>query len=184
MNNRAYVILIFVLALTATAIGQSNRASGTKDYVRVEFSEGGATSELLPMHVAATSSLFGAEIGMKYFSVESDSDLSFILWLQGTRGRYSAGGTFGVKLYSDDLALSKNRLRIIDRIHKDGGKDALHFHMTTEELAWLATAKSIRIEIYNSDTQQRFDTISLTQTNMSQFKKFAKSVLMIRSFFS
>ncbi len=183
MKNQTYAIFI-ILVLTACAVGQSNKSTGRKNYVRVETSENGATSELLPMPIAMTPNLSGAEIGIKYFGVQSESDLSFILWLQGTRNRYSTGGTFGVKMYSDDLPLSKNRLRVIDRIDKDGGKEVLHFHVTLEELAWLATASSVKVEIYNSDTQQRYDTVFLTQTGLSEFKRFAKSVLLIRSFLS
>ncbi len=87
-------------------------------------------------------------------------------------------------MYSDDLPLSKNKYRIISSVDKVGGGETLHFYLTTEDLAWLATANSVKIEIYNTDTEKKYDTFSFTQAGFVQFKKFAKSVLLIRSFFN
>jgi hypothetical protein len=136
------------------------------------------------MPVGMSPNLSSAEIGIKYFGAQSESDISFILILRGTKNRYSANGTFGVKLYSGDIPLSKNKLRLIESVDKDEGKDTLHFHITPEEVAWLAAASSVKIEIYNSDTEQKYDTLSFTQTGLAEFKRFAKGVLLIRSFFS
>jgi len=174
--------LLLILILSLSCFGQAKKTS-TKDYVELLINDDGATSELLPMPIVMSQNLTSAEIGIKYFGVESESDLSFILILKGTKYRYSANETFGVKLYSDDLPLSKNKYRIIDSVKKNGGGETLHFYVTTEEIAWLAMANSVKIEIYNSDTDRKYDTFSFTRTGIDQFKRFAKSVLLIRSYF-
>lgn len=135
------------------------------------------------MPIGMSPNLSSAEVGIKYFGVESESDVSFILILRGTNNRYSANATFGVKLYSDDLPLSKNKYRMIDSVNKEAGEETLHFYITAEELAWLAAASSVKIEIYNADTEQKYDTLYFTPTGFTQFKRFAKSVLLIRSYF-
>jgi hypothetical protein len=178
------ITILLILVFTACAFGQAKKNTSPRDYVHVEISEDGATAELLPMPVGMSTNLSYAEIGIKYFGVKSDADISFILILQGTKNRYSANKTFGVKLFSGDIPLSKNKLRLIGSVDKEAGKETLHFHITAEELAWLAGASSVKIEIYDSDTEQRHDTLSVTQTGLTQFKKFARGVLLIRSFFN
>lgn len=178
------ITILMVLAFTACAFGQAKKDDAPKEYVRVEIAGEEATSELLSMPVGVSPTLSGAEIGIKYFGVRAKSDLSFILRLSGAKDRYSAGGTFGVKLYSDEIPLSKNNYRKIEPIGKDAVREAWRFHLTTEELAWLAAANAIKIELYNSDTGQKYDTLSLTPAGVAEFKKFAKSVLLIRSYFN
>jgi hypothetical protein len=175
-----YITILSVLALSTIAFGQT-RNKIPKNYVELVVNDGETTSELLPMPIGMSPNLSGAEVGIKYHGVQSESDISFILFLSGTKNRYSAQATFGVKLYSDDIPLSKNRYRMIDSVDKDMGKENLHFYIKAEELAWLAMANSIKIEIYNADTEQKYDMLAITPTGMTQFKKFAKSVLLIRS---
>src|SRR2546428_8203421 len=71
MKNPANAVLI-ILLLAACTVAQPNKSAGRKNYVRVETSEDGASSELLPMPLAMTPNLSGAEIGIKYFGVQSD----------------------------------------------------------------------------------------------------------------
>jgi len=178
------ITILIVLVFTTCAFGQAKKSVAPKDYVQLVITDDGATSELLPMPIAMSPNLSGAEIGIKYFGVQSENDISFVLILKGTRNRYSASETFGVKLYSDDIPLSKNKYRVVDSIDKAGGGETLHFYLTTEDLAWLATASSVKIEIYNTETDKRYDTFSFTQAGFSEFKRFVKSVLLIRSQFN
>ncbi len=164
--------ILIVLVFTACAFGQAKKNTAPKGFVQIATTDDGATSELLPMPIGMSANLSGAEIGIKYFGAQSESDISFVLILKGTKNRYSANGTFGVKLYSDDIPLSKNKYRIIDSVDKGVGEGTLHFHITTEELAWLAAASSVRIEIFNSDTERKYDTLSFTQTGFAEFKRF------------
>ncbi len=107
--------------------------------------------------------------------METDRDISFILILGGTNNRYSANATFGVKLYSDDLPLSKNKYRMIDSVEMQSLFASVLIYVNTEDLAWLAAASSVKIEIYNLDTQRKYDTLYFTPTGFTQFKRFAKS---------
>lgn len=174
------IIIIFVVC----AVGQTKKSNTPKNYVQVAMTNDGATSELLPMPIGMSPNLSSAEISIKYFGPKSDGDISFILSLEGTKRRYSTRGSFGVKLFSDDLPLSKNKYRVIDSIDRDGENDELHFFITTEDLAWLATSNSVKIEIYNLDSEQKLDSVYLSQTGFNEFKRYAKSVLMIKSFSS
>jgi hypothetical protein len=115
---KANITILIVLVFAAGAFGQAKKNTSPKDYVNVEISDDGATAELLPMPVGMSPNLSSAEIGIKYFGAQSESDVSFILILRGTKNRYSASGTFGVKSYSGDIPLSKNKLRLIESIDK------------------------------------------------------------------
>lgn len=175
MNQRSTLLLLFVLASPATT-----HAAG-KDYVQVEIARDGATSELLNMPIAASPSLSNAQIGMKYFGPQSESDISVVLTLQGAKSRYSGKETFGARFYAGDMALSNNKFRLVDGIRKQGEKEIVNIHITPEELAWLAADSSAKIEIYNTDTGKKYDTFSFTPTGLAQLKRFAKSVLLIKS---
>jgi len=174
-------LFVFIFAFYGFSQGQAKTAIAPKDYIQLVITDGEATSELLPMPIVMSPNLSGAKIGIKYFGAQSDADISFVLILKGTKNRYSTNETFGVKLYADDIPLSKNKYRVVDSVDKTNGGETLHFYLTTEDLAWLATANSVKIEIYNSDTEKRFDTLSFTKTGFAEFKRFAKSVLLIRS---
>jgi hypothetical protein len=181
------ISILIILVFTFCAFGQASKIPAFK-YVQVSMTDDGLTSELLLMPIGMSPSLSGAEIGIKFFGVESDSDISVILVLKGTKNRYSTNETFAVKLYSDDLPVIKNKFRMIgsvrkeaESIKKETGKEILQFFITSEELAWLAMAGSVKIEIYNFDEQRKYDTLSFTPTGLTEFKGFAKSVLLIRS---
>lgn len=179
---KIYLSILFVLFFAFCAFGQVKKTPAPSKYVQLIINDEGATSELLPMPLVMSPNLSGAEIGIKYFGVESESDISFILILKGTKNRYAAKETFGVKLYSDDIPLRENKFRLIDSVDKNVGGETLHFYLTTEDLAWLATAdSSIKIEVYNSDTEKKYDSFSFTTAGFAEFKKFAKSVLLIKS---
>jgi hypothetical protein len=175
MRKSIALLLCFALFSPAYAAGED------KDYVLLETTEAGATSELLDMPIGASPSLSHAEISMKYFGAESDSDISVVLTLHGARDRYSGDPTLGARFYVDGTSLSKSKYRMIGRVKKQGDEDIINTHLTLEELAWLATGSPVKMEIYNGDTDQRYDTFIFTPTGLAQFKRFAKSVLIIKS---
>lgn len=180
---KTIIASLIALLFATCAFGQTKKTP-SKDYVQMAITDNGATSELLPMPIGMSPNLSSAEVGIKYFGVDSESDVSVILILSGTKNRYSSNATFGVKIYSDDIPLSKNKYRMISSVDKDAGEETLHFYITTEEVAWLAMANSVKIEIYDSDTGQKYDSLYFTPTGLAQFKRFAKSVLLIRSHFN
>jgi len=184
MNKTNTLAILLILVFTAVSgLGQAKKNPTPKDYVVIDTSDDGATVELLPMQIGMTPNLTGAEIGIKYFGPQADSDLSFLLMLQEPGRRYyAATATFGVKLYSDDVPLSKNGYRLINWVKMDSGKEVLHFSITTEDLAWLASATSVKIEIYNSDTQQRLDTPFFTPTTLVQTEEICKGRITDKEF--
>lgn len=177
-------IILIILVFAFSAFGQAKKNPSAKDYVRVAITDGGATSELLPMPIGMSPNISSAEIGIKYFGVQSESDISCILILKGAKRRYSVNETFGIKLYVDDIPLSQNKLRMVNSVDKKADEEVLHFYITTENLAWLGTAGSVKIEIYNTDTERKYDTFLFTQSGLAEFKRFAKSVLLIQSQFN
>ncbi|MEO6051624.1 MAG: hypothetical protein ABIP78_09880 [Pyrinomonadaceae bacterium] len=114
-----------------------------------------ATSELLPMPMEMSPNLSDAEIGIKYFGPQSDSDISVLPILKGTKNRYSKGSSFGVKFFVDDIALKSNKLRIVSKVDKNKDDETLHLYLTTEELAWLATGDTAKIELYDSEAETK-----------------------------
>jgi len=101
--------------------------------------------------------------------------------LQGAKNRYGTGETFGVVLYVDDVPMSRANARLITSVDRDAGEDVLHFQITSEEVAWLATANSLTIKTFNVETNIRYDSFVFTPLALTEFKKFAKSVHLIRS---
>ena len=175
MRKSIALLLCFALFPHAYAAGDD------KDYVLLEVTDSGATSELLDMPIGASPNLSHAEISMKYFGTESDSDVSVVLTVLGARDRYSGDQTLGARFYVDGTPLSKSKYRMIGRVKKQDDEDVINTHLTLEELAWLATGSPVKIEIYNGDTDQRYDTFVFTPSGLAQFKRFAKSVLVIKS---
>ena len=173
--------IALLLTLAAALLYPAYATGNDKDYVLVELTDGGATSELLDMPIGASPSLSQAEISMKYFGPQDDSDISVVLTLQGAKNRYSTDETLGARFYAGDTPLSKSKYRMIDRVTKQGANDIINTHLTLEELAWLATASPVKLELYNGETDQRYDTFVFTPTGLAQFKRFAKSVLVIKS---
>ena len=173
--------IALLLCVAATLSFPAYAADSEKDYVFLEVTDAGATSELLDMAIGASPSLSHAEISMKYFGPQNDSDVSVVLTLHGARDRYAGDQTLGARFYAGDTPLSKSKYRMIGRVTKQGEKDIINTHLTLEELAWLASASPVKIEIYNGDTHQRYDNFVFTPTGLAQFKRFAKSVLVIKS---
>jgi hypothetical protein len=177
--------IIFVLVFSLSVFGQIQKLNALpKDYVQLSITDDGPTSELLLMPVGRSPNLIDAQIGIKYFGVKSDSDISFVLLLKGTKFRYSTGESFGVQLSVDDDPINSNRFRLVEKVAKDGNSERIHFYLTTEDLAWLATGQKLKIAIFNTDTEIKLDTLFLTPTNFQEFKRFVKSVYLIRSKFN
>ncbi len=175
-------MVIWVIVLVALVVSTpAQKTPAKKDYVSVAIKDDNATSELLAMPMAFSPNLSMAEIGIKYFGPDSDSDISVLLILKGTRKRYSKGGSFGVKIFSDDIPLKANRLRGVSKVDNNKEDETLHFYITSEEVAWLATSETAKIELYDVETQAKLDTVSFTKAGFSEFKRFAKSVLLIKS---
>ncbi len=173
--------ILLILVLGVVTFGQAKKGTSSKDYINVAITDDGATSELLPMPMAMSPNLSKAEIGIKFFGVQSESDVSVLLILKGTKKRYTSESTFAVKVFCDDIALSENKLRMIGSVDKLADGETLHFYLKTEEIAWLASAASAKIEIYDLDAGMKLDTISFTPTGFTEFKRFAKSILLIKS---
>ena len=177
MRNSLALLLLSTAAFLSPAYATGN----DKNYVLVETTDAGTTSELLDMPIGASPSLSQAQISMKYFGPQSDSDISVVLTLEGAKNRYSADETLGARFYAGDTPLSNSKYRMIGRVTKQGVKDIINTHLTLEEVAWLATASTAKIEIYNGETDQRYDYFVFTPTGLAEFKRFAKSVLVIKS---
>lgn len=172
-------LLFAMFALSVIAVNAQNARNN--GYVNVTVGDENATSELLRMPLGSEGTSADFDIGIMYFGPSSDSDLSTILYMNGSRARYSSESAYGVKLITDDIALRSNHLRGVLRVVKEKGYDRLHFHLKREELAWLATGERIRIEVYDTQNAKLFDSISFTRSNVAEFKRFAKSVLLITS---
>ena len=166
--------------LSILLIAAANTAQSQQKYVEVRVEKSNATSELKEMVVGATPNLTKASVGLMYFGPESESDISFLMFLEGAKGRYSQETTYGVRLFAGDTALSPNKLRMVDRIDKDGKRDLIAIHLTTEELAWLISSDGVKIELYDADAEKRLDTLTFTPTGFRELKQFGKSVLMIK----
>jgi len=175
------ISVLLVCVFSACAFGQAKEMMGRKGHLQVEVTENGATSELLPIPLAVTPHLPSAEIGIKYFGVQSDSDISVLLILKGTKNLYSSKENFGVRLYSDDVPLSQTKYRKINSVDKDADTETLHFYLKSEDLAWLAASKSLRIESYLVDSEKKHHTFTFDEAALAEFKSFAKSVFLIRS---
>ena len=176
------VTFLFILVLTISAFGQSKPVNKPSKNVKLVVNDEGATSELLPIEVGMSPTLTGAKIGIKYFGLTNESDISIILMLKGTKSFYSSGASLGVKMFVDDIPLRKNKYRIVDSVNKDGTDEVLHFYITTEDLAWLATGDKLSIAVFNTETDKKHDEVFLRSSTMKEFKDFAQSVYLIRSF--
>ena len=147
----------------------------------IRIKDDGATSELPLVPIAASPKLRSAKLGAMYFGPQSESDISIILELQGTKSRYRTDNTFGVRLSSNGIQLKNDKLRIVTAIDNIPGGDRLHFYITTEELSWLANSRALVIESMNADSGEILDAFTFTVPSLKEFKKFAESVLMIMS---
>lgn len=178
---KIYLSIIIILVCAFVIFGQSKPNTLASSNILVEVTDDGATSELLPIAVGMTPNLTEAKIGIKYFGTESESDISFILIFKGTKSRYRTNKAFGVQLLIDDVPLSSSKYRIVDSVEETTGGETIHFYITTEDLAWLATAAKIKIALFQTDTNTKMDMILFTPANVIELKKFAKSVYLIRS---
>ena len=179
---KTIISLLTILLFLPCVYGQSKPLNKPSKNVQVVVNNEDATSELLPIEVGMSPNLTGAKIGIKYFGIKSESDISFILILKGTKSIYSSGASFGVKMYVDDVPLLKNKYRSVQSVDKNGAEEVLRFYITTEDLAWMATGNKVSITIFNIETDKKHDTLFLTPALMKEFKDFAKSVYLIRSF--
>lgn len=153
-----------------------------KEHIEIVIKEdGGVTSELTLIPISVSLNLISAKFGAMYFGPQSESDISIIFLLMGTKERYSTGETFGVKFYADDMPPNSTKVRLINSVKNEEGGELLQFNIKLEELAWLANAKKLSFRTFNVDADANFDTLTFTNTGLAEFKEFAKSVFLIKS---
>lgn len=152
--------------------------------VIVKLQDDNATSELPFMKMATSPALKEAQFSSMYFGPSNESDVSFLVLLVGSKVKYDSGKAWAVRIVIDDIPLSKDKARGVRSIRKSMGGDLLGFHVTTEEVAWMATGKSIAFSIVDTARDGGSpDTITFSPTGIAEFKKFAQSILLIRSQF-
>jgi hypothetical protein len=173
----ALACLLMIAALAPSAYAQGTKKSN----IEVVLNDEETTSQLLDIPIAASTGLTSAHIGLKYFGPQSDSDISVVLTVVGARPRYAEGQAIGAKWFAGDMPLSQSKLRVVDRITRDGVKDILVLHITPEELAWLAGETRVKIELFNVDTNEKLAGFMVVGQAMNEFNQFAKSVLLIKS---
>lgn len=105
---KAIMSMLFPILFAFVISAHAQKAPPKNDYVKLAVQDESATSELLPMPMAISPNLSDAEIGIKYFGPQSDSDISVLLILKGTKNRYSKGASFGAKFFADDIPLKSN----------------------------------------------------------------------------
>jgi hypothetical protein len=179
LKTKRYIsgfLLILILALGAG--GQGNKARTSN--VEVVVADDRITSELTPIVIGGSPNLSSAKFGAKYFGQRADSDISVLLFLRGTKYRYSVDETFAVILYIDGVRMSQDKARLVSAVDKHVGEEVLHFQITTEEVAWLATANNLTFETISVESGKRIDSFVFTRGALTDFKKFAKSVQLIR----
>jgi hypothetical protein len=175
------IAILLKIICVGSFVSVSAQTIPAKDFVKVTIDDENATSELLRMPTGAYVGGVGADIGIMYFGPKSESDLSVILYMKGIRGRYSSEGSYGIKLFTDDVALRSNSLRGVQRVVKEKELDRIHFHLRREELAWLATGNTLKFEIFDMQASKQLGSVSFSKEAVAEFKRFAKSVLLIIS---
>ena len=80
--------LLAILIFSFYAFAQL-KTPASKNHVQATMTDEGVTSELFPMPLGMSPNLSDAKFGIKYFGTQSESDISFNLFLKGTRSRYS-----------------------------------------------------------------------------------------------
>lgn len=173
----AFTALLALALVSSAASGQE----GQKGNVLVEVGDDGATSELLDTPIGAPAGLKSALISLKYFGPNSESDISVVITVAAARPRYADMSALGAKIYAGDVALNSNKLRIVDRINREGDKDFVMLHITNEELAWLAGESKAQIELYTIEGERKIASFIVLGPAMTEFNQFAKSVLLIKS---
>jgi len=175
-------ILTAVLGIVPVcAVAQ--KASSTpaaKTKVTIAMTDRGPTSELPFIPIGMPIGVTKAEISAKYFGPQSDSDISFIVLAKSARLRYSGSRTFGISFLIDEVPL-KSPLRMVNRVSADTRGESLQFFVTTEDLAWLTLGDKLEFVVHDADSGLKLDTFHLTAGGRDELKKFAKSVLLLRS---
>jgi len=172
-------VVSIILVAIMLASGQPKRRP--KSYVEIVITDISSTSELLPIPLDETPPLANAKFGAKYFGPREKSDISVLLFLTGTKGRYSTGETFAVVFYIDDVQMNMGSARLISSVDKKTNAEVLHFQITTAEVARLAAARKLKMKTFNVDNDTKSNTFVFPSSALLEFKKFAKSVALIQS---
>ena len=175
--GRLGLVLALVLTFSSPVAAQQSK----KGNVLIEVQDEAVTSELLDTKIGASAGLSSALISLKYFGPKSGSDISLVLTVVGARPRYDQMDALGLKLFAGDTALNSSKLRIVDKVNREGENDYLIAHLTTEELAWLSIDSKVQIELYTIDGEKQIASFVVLGAGMNEFKQFAKSVLLIKS---
>ncbi len=117
-----------------------------------------------------------------YFGTKSDSDVSVILRLKGAKKRYQGAQSFGVKIIIDQIPLKSESVRLVRKVQDSPSGEMLHFYVTADEVAWMAIGNSLTFEVQEADNGTKYDVLTTTVSTMNELKKFAQSILLIKSY--
>ena len=183
---------ILVMVATSTVVGlpalnaqpqtaKPSTAGTPKTQVTVRLTDKGPTSELPFMPIGHPTTVSSAQFSAMYFGPQSESDISFLVLAKSPRSRYSGNRTFGVRVLINETPLKTN-LRMVNKVVRDSDGESLQFSVTTEDVAWMATADKLSFVVYDADTGEKLDTYYFTVGGLQELKKFAGSVRLIRSY--
>lgn len=175
------ILILSIFALILGVVSAVAQKPTAKDFVVVTTAEDNATAELTRMPIGVSSVGNATDIGIMYFGPNKDSDISFILFLKPAKNRYSVEGSYGIRFYTDDVALKQDKVRDLSKVANDKDNDRLHFYLTSEEVAWLATGSKFRIELVDVKLWKTVESIQFSNAAAAEFKRFARSILLINS---
>lgn len=110
--------------------------------------------------------------------------MSFLILLIGSKTPYDSETTFAVRIMINDIPLKSDRARMVQSVKKHLGGDLIGFHVTTEEVAWMATGSRLSLALINIDAENKeTHVVTFTPAGVAELKKFAESMMIIRSKF-
>ncbi|MDQ3220523.1 MAG: hypothetical protein M3Q26_07225 [Acidobacteriota bacterium] len=175
-------ILVGLAALNAQSQTANPSTAGTpKTQVTVRLTDKGATAELPFMPIGHSTTVSSARFSAMYFGPQSDSDISFLILAKSPRPRYSGNRSFGVRFLINETPLKTN-LRKVNKVVRDSDGESLQFSVTTEDVAWMATADKLSFVVYDADTEDKLDTYDFTVGGLQELKTFAGSVRLVRNY--
>lgn len=171
-------LLLLILTLCLPLAGQ-------KTNVEIAVQDDNATSELPFIQMAMRPGMKNVQFSAMYFGPKSESDVSFLLLLVGSKTPYDNKTTYAVRVLIDDVPLKADKARMVRSVKKETGGFLVSFHVTTEEVAWMATGSRLTFSLINTDdaVEKETDVAMFTPAGLTEFKKFAQSILLIRSRF-
>lgn len=71
---------------------------------------------------------------------------------------------------------------MVNKVVRDSEGESLQFSVTTEDVAWMATADKLSFVIYDADSGDKLDSYYFTVGSLQELKTFAGSVRLIRNY--